>query len=351
MLYPEIPKSKHKPTYIGGGIFALLLGAPCLVLFLPPFLLSFGIVVWDWNNLGLNADYLHFAVQWGGYLVLPALLLLVNLVGLFIGRSRSSFFFKLSGLLFVASFFVKYGLWFLGSIGSLDIITLSIAIAGALSLVLGFIFRFLPSERENPNRAPSFLMFYAVFWLLVAGIELLASNVSLGGLSTSLTWFFPEMLGLFGVVGGLWMISTARRRQENVGETVQETASGYYPGSPTGGYAPQPAPMPQNNAINSKLNSAEPAKPATVKTTKGTASNLSAEAPSKTAPKATQAVPPQQGNIAPKPVPTTSAPNGQRAPGFVPPFPPGGLPPRMPNLPPRMPNLPPKTPPKKQGEK
>lgn len=340
MLYPEIPKSKNKPTYIGGGIFALLLGAPCLVLFLPPFLLSFGIVVWDWNNIGLNADYLQFAVQWGGYLVIPALLLIVNLVGLFIGRSRSSFFFKLSGLLFVASFFVKYGLWFLGSLDFLNIITLVAAGTGAVSLILAFVFRFLPSERENPNRATSFLMFYAVFWLVVAGIELLASNVAIAGLSASLTWFFPEMLGLFGVVGGLWMISTARRRQEKVGEPV----SGDYPGLPMGGYAPQPAPMPQNNAINSKLNSAEPAKPTTVKTTKGTASNLSAAAPSKTAPKAAQTVPPQQENIAPKPVPTTSAPNGQRVPGFVPPFPPGGLPPRMPNLPPKIP-------PKKQGEK
>lgn len=354
MLYPEIPKTKNKPTYIGGGIFALLIGAPCLVLFLPPFLLSFDIVIWDWNNIGLNADYLQFAVQWGGYLIIPALLLIVNIVGLFIGRSRSSFFFKLAGLLFVVSFFVKYGLWFLGSLDFLNIITLVAAATGAVSLLLAFIFRFLPSERKNPNRATSFLMFYAVFWLVAVGIELLASYVLLGGLSASLSWFFPEMLGLFGVVGGLWMISTSRRRKEDFNGTP--SVSGYPPIVPIGtNQALQSTPSQSRKAMKVNSKAAKSAKKASAQASKSVSSNLESEI--LTATKINQsdsAMVKQSGTVSATPPTTPPVPNGQRAtgvPNFVPPFPPSGLPPRMPNLPPRMPNLPPKIPPKKQGEK
>lgn len=352
MLYPEIPKSKRKPTYIGGGIFALLIGAPCLVLFLPPFLLSFGIVLWDWNNVGLNWDYLVFAAQWGA-LILGGLLLLVNFVGLFIGVSRSSFFFKLSGLLFVASFFVKYGLWFIEDISPMDIITMSVAGAGVLALLLGIIFRVLPSERKNPKRAPSFLMFYAVFWLLVAGVELLASSMLIVGLTESLEWFFLESLGLFGVIGGLWMIVTSRRRQEKNTDTVQPAMQGFAPMPPTapaGYYAPQSTP--QTKGVQSKLSAAQPnnqaqasgatqniSTAATPKATSAQASgvnqNITPTATPKGTPAQAQPLNRQPGVVPPFP--------GQ-APRFVPPFPPRGLPPRIPNLPPKLP-------PKKEGDK
>lgn len=216
MLYPSIPKGKVKGSYIGGGIFALLIGFPILLLFLPNFFDSaFNVWLWDWNNLGLNInlEFLNAIRSYVVYLALPLVLFFINVIVLFVEVSRSSLFLKSASLMFIISFVLQHGLWLLDvsdqTLQTLSYVAMGLVGFGFALLVMGMVFRFLPSESQNENRANSFLMFTAIYFFVFAVID--SFGTTFGLLTDFIGWAFPFFMGVYGIAGGLWMLLTSRR--------------------------------------------------------------------------------------------------------------------------------------------
>ena len=86
MLYPEIPKGKIRGTYIAGAIFSIIAGAIILLLFIPEFFLSFGVVTWDWNTLGIgmNLNFLNAMLSYLCYVAGFVCLFVINVIFMFI---------------------------------------------------------------------------------------------------------------------------------------------------------------------------------------------------------------------------------------------------------------------------
>jgi len=347
MLYPTIPKGKLKGTYIGGGIFAILLGLPMLILFMSQFcLVAFGNSLWDLNNLGLNInlEFLNAVRLYAIYLALPLLLFFINFIGMFIGVSRSALFVKGASLAFIVSFILQHGLWIIdlneATLQTFSYIAMALVVIGGALLVCGIVFRFLQSEQLKEHKANSFLIFTSCF-LFVTG--LLDSFGNLLAIPTDvIAWLFPLLMGFYGVSGGLWMLLTCRRstlyeeaarKNKTVGfepnnlSRIQRGNAGFQPKNiPPQSFQPQNIPQQnisqqnvvQNNIPNNAIQQQE-----------------------------AQKINPQMVKIQPtiSPVKNQSEPKTQENSN------PKSFPPRIPSFPPKLPQkmpprLPPKLPPK-----
>lgn len=381
MLYPEIPKSKIKGTYIAGGIFLLLFGIPVLLLFMQPFFQEFNIILWDWNllGLGINSEFINSVLHWVAYLVLPWILVFVNIAGMFTGISKSSLFVKGASLCFFLSFVLKYGLWIINidasTIQMLGYLAMGLAGIGALLLITGFALRFTSSERQNENKASGFLMFTSTFWLIVALVDIIGGFVGLG--ANILKWILPIALGIYGLIGGILMILTCKRKTETKltekdirinaeinGAKIKETKQKKQ-AEPFVQNIPQNDIKPNVEVVKPVAQAGQPAQPVAQTPSQPVQPPVQPTSHTPVQPAMPPRPPiPPQGARPPMPrPPMPQGVQGARPPmpprppmpqGTRPPIPPQGVPPRMPpkippNFPPRMPPRPP-MPPKNQGE-
>ncbi len=225
MLYPEIPERKTKGTYIGGGIFLLLFGMPLLLLFLPYITDDFfNFSLWDWNmaGLGINVIFINSTRVLMTYFVLPLILVIINFVGLFIGKSKTDKYFKASSFCFLLGFAIKYAPQkFLTAESILSIfsyVSLGLFAIGIILLIVAFIKK--NKQPKYAEKASFFLIFTTIFWAIFA---ILDASLSLANIAEKFTkWVLPIGVCLFGFPGGLVMLCCCKRKFSNYdGKTEQ----------------------------------------------------------------------------------------------------------------------------------
>ncbi len=215
MIYPEIPKSKFRPTYIAGGIFAFLFGIIALGLFIPG-LLKYCLNMnapWDWNSIGITGDMLQFVSYQFINTLLPVVLILATSASFFIGRAKSSVFMKSAIMCFLVALLVRYIP--LDSLNSSikQIIELIIGIVGVVFVVLGFIFLFKGEGKTQPYRANSFHIFTAIYFMVVVIFDAIYRYFGFGSaFEANYYYYFPTCFyGLYGVIAGVWMLVLMKR--------------------------------------------------------------------------------------------------------------------------------------------
>ncbi len=225
MLYPEIPERKTKGTYIGGGIFLLLFGMPLLLLFLPYITDDFfNFSLWDWNmaGLGINVIFINSTRVLMTYFVLPIILIIINFIGLFIGKSKTDKYFKASSFCFLLGFAIKYAPQKFSVaeniLSILSYVSLGLFAIGIILLIVAFIKKH--KQPKYAEKASFFLIFTAVFWAIFA---ILDASLSLANIAEKFTkWVLPIGVCLFGFPGGLVMLCCCKRKFSNYdGKTEQ----------------------------------------------------------------------------------------------------------------------------------
>ncbi len=215
MIYPEIPKTKFRPTYIAGGIFAFLFGIIAVGLFLPGLLkICLGMnAPWDWNSIGINGDMLQRVSYLYINTLLPVVLIFATCASFFIGRAKSSVFMKSAMLSFFVALLVRYIPIesFPGNIK--QIIEIVFGVAGLAFMILGFVFLLKGEGKTQAFHANSFHIFTAVFFFVFVLFDIIYNKLSLGSnFEANYAYYFPACLyGLFGIVGGIWMLVLMRR--------------------------------------------------------------------------------------------------------------------------------------------
>lgn len=214
----DVQKGEIRGAYIGGGIFSILIAIPLIFLFLPFFIHSFtGTFLWDPSQIGINSDMLNYVLTYICYL-LPALLFVINLICLFIAKSKSSIFLKLSTLLFILYFVINYSTitisGFVGTdihamLSGIPVLGYALVGGGAVCTILGIIFAI--TDKGHPNRASSFLVFSSIFWLIAAAALLLVP-MFVSSVDLNTMYFEPTVLALYGLIGGLFMLFGCHRK-------------------------------------------------------------------------------------------------------------------------------------------
>ena len=231
----QVEKKGIKGAYIGGGIFAILFGLVLLFLYLPEFcwnVLNFQWI-WDTSQLGINNEFLVFIDTYLCYTGFPVLLFLISFICLFIGKSKGSVFLKLSCLFSFLMIILNYTAVIflfeimLSIINFVNYINLGLAVLALLFMILGIVF--MAIQKTHPYRASSFLLFSAIFWLIVDVFMVLAGLLAIEiiAMITS-TYLIPIALSLYGLIGGVWMLITCKRRiviMDKPVEVANETAS------------------------------------------------------------------------------------------------------------------------------
>ncbi len=223
MLYPEMPKSKRKSSYIVGGIFALLVGLIIFLLFLPSFLdKNFGFKPWDWNTIIPNMNNTFFG-QVGFYLgiVLPVTLFLCAVASLFMGLSKSSGLFKGSVMASTLALILKHSLApanFTSQVTNFfAYIEYALVIIALILAILATVFRFIGEEPYAPFRANSF-HFYASYGLIVVtAFDVFAGLFGLDAIVANVSYYIGAVFGLFLIIAGIWMFCTSTRDPSEYG--------------------------------------------------------------------------------------------------------------------------------------
>lgn len=215
MIYPEIPKTKFRSTYIAGGIFAFLIGIIAVGLFLPGLLKNcLGMnAPWDWNSVGINGDMLQAISYLYINTLFPVILIFSVGASFFIGKAKSSVFMKFAMLSFFVALLVRYIpiVSFPDSIK--QIIEIVFGVAGLAFMVLGFVFLLKGEGKTQAYHANSFHIFTVVFFFVFVLFDIIYNKISLGSnFEANYAYYFPACLyGLFGIVGGIWMLVLMRR--------------------------------------------------------------------------------------------------------------------------------------------
>lgn len=266
-------KGELRGAYVGGGIFAILLSIPLIFLFVPYFVHSvMGVFPWDPSQLGINQEMIDYVLNMVCYL-LPALFFIINIIFLFIARSKSSVFIKLGTLLFLAYFVIKYTLLTVSNITGFNLYDMLannsiieyILVGGGLAFTLiGIILTFV--DKGHPNRASAFLVFCGLFWMLAAAGQALIP-MFMEGAENFLAYYEPFVLAVFGLLGGLMMLFCCRKRidvsmPENVRKPKQDVqAVDGQNGMADGGIAMQPQMAAQNGMMANTMQTNEMAAP------------------------------------------------------------------------------------------
>ncbi len=230
----NIEKQGKRPGYIVGGIFALIVGALLVILYLPSLISAIAGIdpIWDLYSTFegiLGANFMEMFVVWGG----AGLLLLlggVYFICLFARPSAASTMFRLSALFGVLSLMVPNLLLAISATiedASGTVVDLmqysTYAVFGLFVLsfifyVIGFVVRF--KQKYHKNRASTVLVFAATFWMLLAAFP------ALNALNTFMdanVYFFVDagtlvsanylgFISVFLVVSAIWMFITFPHR-------------------------------------------------------------------------------------------------------------------------------------------
>lgn len=225
----NIEKQGLRKGYIVGGIFALLLAAVLIMLYLPTFLQdAFNIgLIWDlsgtFTNL-LGDNFMSLVNEWGTIAVL-ALLFLIYFICLCARPSTGSTFFRLCCMFACIGVALPFLVTQLNSIlGEFDISQyINYGILGVF--VLCFIFWLIAIisrsvKKYHKNKASSALAFNATFWLLllaVFALSALNSSFSLGmDFITPVEEIFTNnllaIIGIFLIIDAIWLFITVPHR-------------------------------------------------------------------------------------------------------------------------------------------
>ena len=247
MLYPEMPKSKKKTSYIVGGIFALLVGLIIFLLFLPSFMdKNFGFKPWDWTTIipNLNADFFG-AVGFYLKLALPIILFLCALSSLFMGLSKSGGMFKGSIMASTLALIFKDSLepanLTSGAENILAYVEYALIGIALILAILGIVLRFIGDEPYAPHRANSFHFFASFALIVIIAIDVFASVFNISSILSNENYYIGTVFGLFLIISAVWMFCTSTRDQSEFGlgyerdakikaeQKTQETAQAQQP--------------------------------------------------------------------------------------------------------------------------
>ncbi|MBR1925717.1 MAG: hypothetical protein IJ837_02555 [Clostridia bacterium] len=223
MIYPEIPKSKRKSSYIVGGIFAIFAGTILLLLFLPKFTDKvLGFILWDWSTI-LPQITPDFFLSVGSYMQIgiPVVLFLCVVASFFMGISKSSMFLKISMACSTFAYLLSY---------SLSPANLSNTIVGALKyvayvllgislvfVVLGIIFRFRKDEVYVPYHANSFHIFCSIALLIISALDIFSDLLKFDGISANSRYYYCAVIAIFLITAGIWMLCSSKRSPNEFG--------------------------------------------------------------------------------------------------------------------------------------
>ena len=258
-----VQKKGVKGSYIGGGIFAVLFGLVLLFLYLPDFVWEIFTFQWVWDTsmVGINEEFMGFITSYLCYVGFPLLLFVITFVSIFIGVSKGSVFFKISTisslLVVILNYVIKTLLFDVyNSMASfVNYINIGLTAVAFIFFVLGIVFMAL--QKTHPYRATSFHLFSAIFWILVCAVIILAGFLDIVKLQMVVAnHLIPIALSLYGLIGGVWLFITCKRRIVIVNEEPVEIANTVASndavvGTPNPqGFAPNMQEQPQNNMPN-----------------------------------------------------------------------------------------------------
>ncbi len=183
----NIEKQGKRPGYIVGGIFAIILGALLVILYLPSLISAIAGIdpLWDLYSTFeglLGTNFMGMFAVWGG---VGILLLLggVYFICLFARPSTASTMFRLSALFGVLSILVPnlltaISLTIEDAAGTtIDLMqystyaVLALFVLSFIFYVIGFVARF--KQKYHKNRASTVLVFAATFWMLLSAFPAL----------------------------------------------------------------------------------------------------------------------------------------------------------------------------------
>lgn len=213
-----MPKTRIRPTYVAGGIFAFLFGMIVLALFIPNFCSNILFIPrpWDWASvlgIGTEQNFSEFLMGIGGYinLILPVILIIITIASFFIGHTKSSLLVKSSFIAFLLAMLVKYA-----PLGLNDMalyFQIALTVAGMILLGLGFVFFYIRKEKELAYHANSFHFFCAIFMFLFTIFDIVHQYLFpiLSDASNYVDFVPSTVYGLFGIIAGVWLICIAKR--------------------------------------------------------------------------------------------------------------------------------------------
>ena len=230
----NIEKQGKRPGYIVGGIFAIILGALLVILYLPSLISAIAGIdpLWDLYSTFeglLGTNFMGMFAVWGG---VGILLLLggVYFICLFARPSTASTMFRLSALFGVLSILVPNLLMAISltiedaagtAIDLMQYSTYAVLALFVLSFifyVIGFVARF--KQKYHKNRASTVLVFAATFWMLLSAFPALNA---LNTLLDANVYFFVDagtlvsanylgFLSVFLIISAIWMFITVPHR-------------------------------------------------------------------------------------------------------------------------------------------
>ena len=230
----NIEKQGKRPGYIVGGIFALILGALLVMLYVPALISEIAGIepIWDLSGTFesiLGANFMEMFAVWGG---VGILLLLggVYFICFFARPSTASTMFRFSALFGVLSLLVPNLLTAIESTiadaadTTIDLLqystyaVLALFVLSFVFYVIGFVARI--KQKYHKNRASTVLVFAATFWMVLSAFPALnALNTLIDGNVD----FFVEagefvsaqylgIIAIFLVVSAIWMFITVPHR-------------------------------------------------------------------------------------------------------------------------------------------
>ena len=230
----NIEKQGKRPGYIVGGIFALILGALLVMLYVPALISEIAGIepIWDLSETFTSlfgANFMEMFAVWGG---VGILLLLggVYFISFFARPSTASTMFRFSALFGVLSLMVPNLLLAIeatitdAASTAPDLMqystyaVLALFVLSFVFYVIGFVARI--KQKYHKNRASTMLVFAATFWMLLSAFPALnALNTVING---NVDFFvqagefvsaqYLGILAIFLVVAAIWMFITVPHR-------------------------------------------------------------------------------------------------------------------------------------------
>ena len=223
MIYPEIPKSKRKSSYIVGGIFAIFVGIILLLLFLPKFTDKIlGIVLFDWSTI-LPSITPDFFLNVGNYvqIALPIVLFLCVVASFFMGLSKSSMFLKISIACSTLAYLLKYSLTpanltnsIVNALNYFEYVLFALAF---VFIILGIIFRFKGNEVYVPYHANSFHIFSSIALFVILSLDVFSKILKIDSITSNSRYYYCAVIALFLIIAGIWMLCSSKRDPSEFG--------------------------------------------------------------------------------------------------------------------------------------
>lgn len=230
----NIEKQGKRPGYIVGGIFALILGALLVMLYVPALISEIAGIepIWDLSGTFesvFGANFMEMFAVWGG---VGILLLLggVYFICFFARPSTASTMFRFSALFGVLSLLVPNLLTAIESTiadaadTTIDLLqystyaVLALFVLSFIFYVIGFVARI--KQKYHKNRASTVLVFAATFWMVLSAFPALnALNTLIDGnvdffveAGEFVSELYLGIIAIFLVVSAIWMFITVPHR-------------------------------------------------------------------------------------------------------------------------------------------